>query len=138
MMSINDTIDLVFQATVLAKGGEVFILKMPVVRLGDLIEVVTDQVSRQYNIPKASIKTETTGLRAGEKMYEELMTETEATAAFETDEMLIIPPQIEMPSITFQVTDYLGVRKCRLSRYSSRDVAPLSREKVKGLLYPGS
>jgi len=68
-------------------------------------------------------------------MFEELMTETEAAMAFETEEMLIIPPQLELPVIQFDVTDYPNTRVCKLKRYISRDVKPLSKEEIEKLLF---
>ncbi|PNX52696.1 MAG: hypothetical protein BV458_08210, partial [Thermoplasmata archaeon M9B2D] len=103
MMSVSDTIELVFKATHLAKGGEVFILKMPVVKLGDLIDVIIEVYTEKYHNKKESIEKRIIGLRPGEKMFEELMTESEAAVAFETDDMLIIPPQLSMPSINYTI-----------------------------------
>lgn len=80
-------------------------------------------------------KKKSIGLRSGEKMFEELMTETEAKMAFETDDMLIIPPQLEMPSITYEVSDYQDARHSKLNRYISRDAKPLSKEGIKNLLF---
>lgn len=134
MMSISDTIDLVFKATVMAKGGEIFILKMPVVKLGDLADIVIDEYARKYGYNKKDIKKKYIGLRPGEKMFEELMTEKEAKAAFETGDMFIIPPQVALPSIKFNVADYLNARRSKLNRYTSRDVKPLTKEEVKKLL----
>jgi FlaA1/EpsC-like NDP-sugar epimerase len=131
MMSISDTINLVFKATALAKGGEVFILKMPVVKLGDLIDVVIEKYAEKYNYKKENIKKKIIGLRPGEKMYEELMTETEAAMAFETGDMIIIPPQLEMPSIQHEVSDYPGAKLSKLNRYISRDAKPLTRNEIK-------
>jgi UDP-N-acetylglucosamine 4,6-dehydratase len=136
MMSLSNTIELVFQATLLAKGGEIFVLKMPVIKLGDLVDVIIEKYAEKYNHKIASIEKKTIGLRPGEKMYEELMTETEAAFAFETDDMLIIPPQLEMPSLNFSVSDYPNARPCAISRYSSRDVKPISKEEIKRLFFP--
>ncbi len=135
MMSISDTIELVFKATFMAKGGEIFILKMPVVRLGDLVDIVIDTYTEKYHYAKESIEKKIVGLRPGEKMYEELMTESEAAWAFETDDMLIIPPQLEMPSINFMVSDYPNARQCTVKRYSSRDVKPISKNEIKKMLF---
>lgn len=135
MMSLSDTIELIFEATLLAKGGEIFILKMPVVKLGDLIDVIIETYAEKYHHKKESIEKRMIGLRPGEKMYEELMTETEAAVAFETDDMLIIPPQLEMPSISYEVKDYPTARHCSIGRYSSRDVKPISKEEIKRLLF---
>jgi len=135
VMSISNTIELVFKATLMAKGGEIFILKMPVVKLGDLAEVVIEEYAEKYGYKKWQIKKKVIGLRPGEKMFEELMTETEAAMAFETEEMLIIPPQLELPVIQFDVTDYPSAQVCKLKRYISRDVQPLSKEEIKKLLF---
>jgi len=135
MMPISDTIDLVFKATVMAKGGEIFILKMPVVRLGDLVDVILDEYGPKYGYNKEEIKKKNIGVRPGEKMFEELMTETEAKMAFETEDMLIIPPQLEIPSLKFEVSDYPNARRSKLDRHTSRDVKPLSQEEIKKLLF---
>jgi len=131
MMSISDTINLIFKATLLARGGENFILKMPVIKLGDLAESVIDIYSDKYGLNKKEIKKKVIGLRPGEKMYEELMTETEAKYAFETDDMLIIPPQVELPGIKFTISDYPKAKICKLTRYSSKNVKPITIKKVK-------
>jgi len=135
MMSISDTIDLVFKATLLAKGGEIFILKMPVVRLGDLVDVIIETYAKKYHCKKETIEKRSIGLRSGEKMYEELMTESEAAVAFETDDMLIISPHLEMPSISYAVSDYANARPCTLGRYSSRDIKPISKGEIKRLFF---
>ena len=135
VMSISSTIDLVFKATIMAKGGEVFILKMPVVKLGDLVDVIIEKYSEKYDYKKKDIKKKIVGPRAGEKIFEELMTETEAKMAFETEEMLIIPPQLEIPNIEFEVSDYQNAKYSKLKQYISKDVEPLSKEKIGKLLF---
>jgi FlaA1/EpsC-like NDP-sugar epimerase len=134
MMSIDNTINLVFKATLMAKGGEIFILKMPVVKLGDLTDVVIKKYSEEYGYKPNQIKKQTIGSRPGEKMYEELMTETEAKKAFETDDMLIIPPQVEI-GITLKIPDYKNAYKSKLERYISRDAKPLTKEGINKLLW---
>ncbi|MBN1860281.1 MAG: polysaccharide biosynthesis protein [Candidatus Thermoplasmatota archaeon] len=135
MMSLSDTIELVFKATLLAQGGEVFILKMPVVRLGDLVDVIIDEYAEKYHCTKETIEKRIIGLRPGEKMFEELMTESEATVAFETDDMLLIPPQLEMPSINYAISEYPNAKQSTHTRYSSRDIEPLSKEEIRKLLF---
>jgi len=135
IMSLSNTIDLVFQATLLAKGGEIFVLKMPVIKLEDLVDVIIEKYAEKYNYRKGSIEKKIIGLRPGEKMFEELMTVTEAAFAFETDTMLIIPPQIEMPSISYTISDYPNVRPCSFIGYSSKDIKPISKEEIEHLLF---
>ena len=62
------------------------------------------------------------------------MTEVEAEMAFETEDMLIVPPQIELQNIRFGLTDYQNARQSRLKKYTSRDIKPLSKAKMKNLL----
>lgn len=134
VMSKSNTIDLVLKATLMAKGGEIFILKMPVVTLGDLADVVIENCCEKYSYKKNDVKKKTVGPRPGEKMFEELMTENEARMAYETNDMLIIPPQLALPDINFAVSEYKGAKHSKLSRYSSRDLKPLSKTEIKKLL----
>ncbi len=135
MMSISDTINLVFKATVLAKGGEVFILKMPVVRLGDLVDVIIEKYAEKYNYKKEKIKKKIIGLRPGEKMYEELMTETEAAIAFETKDMIIIPPQLAIPGIQYGISDYPGAKHSKLTKYTSKNSNTLTKKEIERFLF---
>lgn len=91
MMTPAQAISLMLKANDLAHGGEVFVLKMPIVRLSDLVEVIIEEVGKRYKIDTASIKVNPIGLRPGEKMYEELMTDDEYRNSLETDEMYIVP-----------------------------------------------
>lgn len=135
MMSISNTIDLVFKSTLMTKGGEIFILKMPVARVGDLADVTIEYYSKKYGYKPNDIKRKIVGPRPGEKVFEELMAETEAKKAYETKDMLIIPPQVDIPHINFEVSNYQNARRSKLTHYTSRDVRPLSKEEIKKLLF---
>ncbi|WP_276353598.1 UDP-N-acetylglucosamine 4,6-dehydratase family protein [Cohnella caldifontis] len=89
MMTPGQAIDLILKANELAQGGEVFVLKMPIVRITDLAEIVIEETKKRYGIQE-SIKIETIGIRPGEKRYEELMSDEEKVDAIETDEMYIL------------------------------------------------
>jgi UDP-N-acetylglucosamine 4,6-dehydratase len=90
MMTPTQAINLMLKANELAVGGEVFVLKMPVVRLSELAEVIIEEVSKTEKLTE-SINIREIGLRPGEKMYEELMTDDEARIAFELPEMFVLP-----------------------------------------------
>jgi len=135
VMSNENTIDLILKATLMAKGGEIFILKMPVVKLGDLADIIIEEYCKKFHYKKDEIEKKIIGLRAGEKMFEELMTETEAALAYETDEMLIIPPQLELKNIKFELKDYKDARYSKLNRYISKDVKPLSKKEIKKIVF---
>jgi len=67
-MMIPEACQLVLQAASIAKGGELFILDM-----GEPIKIV-DLAKKMIELSgKNNINIEFTGLRAGEKLYEELL-----------------------------------------------------------------
>ncbi len=76
-MTIPEASQLVIQAGAMAKGGDVFVLDMgQPVKIMDLarriIELSGLTVKDEQN-PDGDIEIETTGLRPGEKLYEELL-----------------------------------------------------------------
>jgi FlaA1/EpsC-like NDP-sugar epimerase len=76
-MTIPESAQLVLQASVLGKGGEVFILHMgEPVRIMDLAETL---ITLSGLKPHEDIQIVETGVRPGEKLYEELSFETEET-----------------------------------------------------------
>lgn len=89
MMTPSQAIKLILEANELACGGEVFVLKMPIIRLNDLIEILIEEITSKCVINN-SVEIKEIGLRPGEKMYEELMTEDELRVAFESKNMYII------------------------------------------------
>lgn len=78
-MTIPESAQLVLQASVIGQGGEVFILHMgEPVRILDLAETL---ITLSGLKPHEDIQIIETGVRPGEKLYEELNFETEATVA---------------------------------------------------------
>ena len=76
-MSIPEAVQLVIQAGAMAKGGDVFVLDMgESVKITDLatkmISLAGLQIKDQYNL-KGDIEVKYSGLRPGEKLYEELL-----------------------------------------------------------------
>ena len=90
VMSIHEAAKLVMKAAVGARGGEIFILKMPAVRIKELIEVIVEELGPRYDYPPDEIKIKDIGIRAGEKLYEELMTKEETVHAKKIDDMYVV------------------------------------------------
>lgn len=89
-MSIPQAAGLTFQAMERMEGGELFILKMPVVNLGDLVDVLIEEVAPHFGKDPATIERRIIGSRPGEKLCEMLMTEEEAQYATEDESMFIV------------------------------------------------
>lgn len=91
MMSKAQAAELTIRAMEVAKGGEIFVLKMPVIRIADLVSVIIEEMSVKLSISPSEIQVEEIGIRPGEKLFEELMTKEESISALETSELFIIP-----------------------------------------------
>lgn len=92
LMPVGDAVQLCFAASQRMKGGELFILKMPRVRVGDLMEVLIEAYAPQFGFRTDEIRTEVIGARQGEKLHEVLLTEDEARHAQAVDGMFIVRP----------------------------------------------
>ena len=74
-MSIGEAVRLVIQAGAMAQGGEVFLLDMghPV----KIAELARQMIELSGYVPERDVPIQFTGLRPGEKLYEELLIEPE-------------------------------------------------------------
>lgn len=106
-MTIYEAAQLVLQASILSRGGEVFLLDMgEPVRIKDLAEQMvrlSGWTIRDDNNPGGDIEIVSTGLRPGEKLYEELLINgvSEATAhplIYQATERAL-PPQVLWPQL---------------------------------------
>ena len=76
-MTIPEAVQLVLQASVMGKGSEIFVLDMgEPVRIVDLAQ---NMIRLSGHEPNVDIPIEFVGLRPGEKLFEELCTESEET-----------------------------------------------------------
>ncbi|SDK54151.1 NDP-sugar epimerase, includes UDP-GlcNAc-inverting 4,6-dehydratase FlaA1 and capsular polysaccharide biosynthesis protein EpsC [Maridesulfovibrio ferrireducens] len=87
-MSISEAAQLILQAGVMAKGGEIFILEMGMpVKIADMAR---DLIKLSGKKPDKDIEIIFTGLREGEKLYEELITEGEDIVSTEHEKIMVL------------------------------------------------
>ncbi len=120
-MSIPDAVKLVLNAGYVGKGGEVFILKMPVMNIADLVSALIDLFAEPFGYKPENVRINNMGMQPGEKLQEELMTEEEGMLAEEFEEFFVINP--------------FGVRSNhKLGKsYKCTDQDKLSKEAIKQL-----
>lgn len=92
MMSIEDSAKLVIEALTLMRGGEVFVNQMPILRVGDLADVLIKEIAPQFGHDVENYPTKITGARPGEKLYEELTTEEELARSYEIGKLIVVVP----------------------------------------------
>ncbi|WP_101845761.1 SDR family NAD(P)-dependent oxidoreductase [Halobacillus sp. Marseille-P3879] len=126
MMTLTQATELTIQALKESKGGEVFVLKMPVILLGDLASLVIEETCRTEQMNENNVTIREIGLRPGEKMYEELMTFDESLTALELPDMYVLPGNNK--------SSYPGARQAQNKTYSSIDQTPISYKELRKLL----
>lgn len=137
IMTISQAVNLVIKTMLFAEGGETFVLKMPRLRIVDLIDAALDLLCEIHGKDRGSVKIKKIGIRVGEKLSESLLTPEELRYSLETDEMILIP-SIEK-TFGAQLASYepnprLETRPISFERYDSEDGPFLSKDEIKGIL----
>lgn len=134
IMSIEQAVSLVIRAADLARGGEVFVTKMPVCRIDDLAPVMIAELAPVYGRDPASIEVEYIGMKPGEKIYEELMSGEEIRRSLELEKYFVVLPAFQSLYRNIDYS-YSGVVSEELDRpYNSSRETPLTRDQLAGFL----
>lgn len=91
-MTIPEAVQLVIQAGAMAEGGEVFVLDMgePV----KIVDLAKDMIKFSGLEPEKDIQIKFTGIRPGEKLFEELLTAEEGSRATKHKRIFIAKPSL--------------------------------------------
>ncbi|MBF0146491.1 MAG: polysaccharide biosynthesis protein [Magnetococcales bacterium] len=131
IMSIEESVRLVLAAAKVAKGGEVFVTKMPTVRVIDLARVLIDMLAARYSHDSKNIEIVEIGVKPGEKLYEELMTSEEANRTIELEHLYAILPAFRPLYKDIDFT-YSGYNNLKVeSSVDSRSQSILSYDEIR-------
>jgi FlaA1/EpsC-like NDP-sugar epimerase len=103
VMTIQEAVKLVLQSAMLACGGEVFVTKMPVMRIPDLARAMIDLLAPEAGHDPDKVNIKYISAMPGEKLYEELMSQEEVSRAKELPSMFAILPALRA---FYQTIDY--------------------------------
>ncbi|MBI5586259.1 MAG: polysaccharide biosynthesis protein [Deltaproteobacteria bacterium] len=87
-MSIPEAAQLILQAGSMGKGGDIFILEMG--RPVRIVDLAKDLIRFHGLEPEKDIELQFTGLRPGEKLYEELITEGEGIEPTSHESIMVL------------------------------------------------
>jgi UDP-N-acetylglucosamine 4,6-dehydratase len=112
-IDINQALNFILNCTVLAKGGETFIPKLPKYEILQLCNLID---------PKKEIKI--IGMRYGEKLHEEMISESESLNVYETEDFFVVQPYF---GLDHKFIDQNKLTKCdKIFSYNSNNA-----EKIK-------
>ncbi|MBN1799975.1 MAG: SDR family NAD(P)-dependent oxidoreductase [Candidatus Lokiarchaeota archaeon] len=136
-LSISDAIGLVLKSATLSKGGEIFVLKMPVILIKDLIEVIIEEYCPKIGKDPSTLTIITIGPRIKEKLDEELISPIEFSSCYETDDMYIIYPHTFLThDITRNKIDINGSKIVDKNEflYNTKHLPTISKEEIRNVL----
>ena len=129
-MTKSQSVELILKAAEYAKGGETFVLKMPLIVLNDLFDVMKELIAPNYNLNPSKIKTKIIGIRPGEKITEYLLTSFELEHVLETKDFFIIPSMFESSS----PKKYRNAQKPKNIKDYFKNQKPISKVAIKKML----
>lgn len=135
IMSLETAIDLIINTLEIAQGGEVFVLKMEVIKIKEMIEVLIKHFAKKYQKAVGTIQINEIGMFSGEKLYEELFSVEESERTYEMEKMYVINPQLPEVSMNIDISKYPKSKKFDVSKpFNSMDGPFLSKGEIKNFL----
>jgi len=87
-ISLQEGVEMVLRALAIQWGGEIFVPKIPSYRITDIATALAP-----------NCRHEIVGIRPGEKLHEEMVTETDAMSTIEFKDYFVILPSLELWSV---------------------------------------
>ena len=118
VMSVSDAVDLCLLAHA-GRGGETFVLKMPVILLENLARTVVGMWERAHDVPPGSTRREIVGLRPGETQDETIITADESHRTIERDGDYVILPNISFSDKRY--AEKYGEERLKIEKNSANE-----------------
>lgn len=134
IMTVDESVRLILATALLAKGGEVLVPKMPIIRVIDLAGAMIDLIAPKYSQDPSSIPIKVIGPRLGERLYEELMTVEESARALELEDLFSILPARGSLRRDIQYAYPGTVNASKVQGYDTSNGPFMSREEIKDYL----
>lgn len=138
VMSIRESVRLVLDSAEMAKGGEVFVTKMPTVRIEDLALAMIDELAPLYQLRPEQIEIVEIGVKPGEKQYEELMNIEETRRTVELENYFSVLPAFRGVALTVDYSYPNSVSNIVDRAYVSSEEVPLTKDEIKQFLRANS
>ena len=134
IMTLREAASLVMESVHVAQGGEVFVMKMPAVRIEDLAHVLIDRLAPRHGPEREAIELRTIGVKPGEKLYEELLSEEEVRRTVETRNFFVVLPAFKgvYEKIAYSYQDEVAARVDQA--YNSSVVKLMDRQQLERFL----
>ena len=93
LMTLDQSVDLVFHAMTMAQGGDIFVRKAPACT----VQTLAEAMRRKYSPQGTNHPIQEVGIRPGEKIHEILVNEYELQRVSESETYFTIHPEYRLP-----------------------------------------
>lgn len=128
-MTITEAVELILQAVSNGNGGEIFVLDMgkPI----KIYDLAVGLIELSGNVPNVDIPIQITGLRPGEKLYEEILMEEEGIKATKHNKIFVAKP-LKITRSEVEKKIYILNKVISNENISNETVKKIMKKLVKG------